>query len=90
MTARMNPGLLPPDLKQQTPQHASAQVVHHYVQPGTKPGGLAQPAGHPAVHSCTEDIREAMHVGRYWPSLVGLPGFPRYPQWPAHPCLDAI
>lgn len=39
------------DLKQQAPQHASAQVVADYVQPGAEPGALAQPPCQPAVHS---------------------------------------
>lgn len=36
------------------PQHPPAHVIHHYIQPGPKPGALTQPPRQPAVHSCTD------------------------------------
>lgn len=41
-------------LEQPAPQHPSADIIHHYIQPSSKPGALIQPPRQPAIHSCTD------------------------------------
>ncbi len=37
------------------PEHATSYIVNDHIQPGSEPGGLLQPTGHPAIYPWCKD-----------------------------------